>query len=61
MGFLNLNYVPRQRYEACRGTGASISEFLDFANRAAALSIQGYGPQAALPTLAEVEAALAAS
>lgn len=31
---------------------------LRFANRAAALSIQGYGAQAALPTLAEVTAAL---
>ncbi len=34
-------------------------EALRFANRAAALSTQGLGAQAALPTLAEVEAALA--
>ncbi len=32
---------------------------LRFANRAAALSVQGYGPQAALPTLADVRTALA--
>jgi ribokinase len=34
-------------------------EALRFANRAAALSTQGYGAQGALPTLAEVTAALA--
>jgi len=33
-------------------------ETLRFANRAAALSTQGYGAQAALPTLSDVEAAL---
>jgi ribokinase len=34
-------------------------EALRFANRAAALSTQGYGAQAALPTLSDVQAALA--
>jgi ribokinase len=37
------------------------SEALRFANRAAALSTEGYGAQAALPTLTEVHAALAGS